>query len=344
MKYVLIIGGVVSGLGKGVTASSIGVVLKACGLRVTSIKIDPYLNIDAGTMSPFEHGEVFVLDDGREVDLDLGNYERFLDVTLTKDNNITTGKIYQSVLEKELDGNEGLADVYVIELGGTVGDIESMPFIEALRKLSFQVGPDNFCLIHVSLIPVLGVVGKKHQTVGMHYTLQLFSLFIFITSVLQAQLSCSHRTSSSIHCYRQVARYHQFTSYQFRQRRNFLVTAPASSGQPTGINIPTVAHHQHHHRAGKTVTAMDVVYELKRKGRTLYGFGVPPPLFLFNHHQYLRLCFFSTASTTPFGASSSASSMPFGAPSIASVTAITSASSSTLTLSVSFRLLVHLFA
>ncbi|CAI8593004.1 unnamed protein product [Vicia faba] len=314
MKYVLITGGVVSGLGKGVTASSIGVVLKACGLRVTSIKIDPYLNIDAGTMSPFEHGEVFVLDDGGEVDLDLGNYERFLDVTLTKDNNITTGKIYQSVLEKErkgdylgktvqvvphitdairnwiesvvvipVDGNEGPADVCVIELGGTVGDIESMPFIEALRQFSFQVGPDNFCLIH-------------------------------------------------------------FTSYQFRQRSNFLVTAPASSGQPTGINIPTVAHHQHHHRAGKTVTAMDVVYALKRKGRTMYGFGVPLPLFLFNHHQYLRLCFFSTASTTPFGASSSASSMPFGAPSIASVTAITSASSSTLTLSVSFRLLVHLFA
>ncbi|XP_045786006.1 CTP synthase 1-like [Trifolium pratense] len=98
MKYVVITGGVVSGLGKGVTASSIGVVLKACGLRVTSIKIDPYLNIDAGTMSPFEHGEVFVLDDGGEVDLDLGNYERFLDVTLTKDNNITTGKIYQFFL------------------------------------------------------------------------------------------------------------------------------------------------------------------------------------------------------------------------------------------------------
>ncbi|XP_027362915.1 CTP synthase isoform X2 [Abrus precatorius] len=169
MKYVLISGGVVSGLGKGVTASSIGVVLKACGLRVTSIKIDPYLNIDAGTMSPFEHGEVFVLDDGGEVDLDLGNYERFLDVTLTKNNNITTGKIYQSVLEKErkgdylgktvqvvphitdaikdwietvavipVDGKEGPADVCVIELGGTVGDIESMPFIEALRQLSFQ--------------------------------------------------------------------------------------------------------------------------------------------------------------------------------------------------------------
>ncbi|ESQ37868.1 hypothetical protein EUTSA_v10028554mg [Eutrema salsugineum] len=207
MKYVLVTGGVVSGLGKGVTASSIGVVLKACGLRVTSIKIDPYLNTDAGTMSPFEHGEVFVLDDGGEVDLDLGNYERFLDVTLTKDNNITTGKIYQSVLEKErkgdylgktvqvvphitdeiknwiesvslipVDGKEGQADVCVIELGGTVGDIESMPFIEALRQLSFSVGQENFCLIHVSLIPVLGVVGEQKTKPTQHSVRDLRAL------------------------------------------------------------------------------------------------------------------------------------------------------------------------
>ncbi|KAI3829557.1 hypothetical protein L1987_03683 [Smallanthus sonchifolius] len=207
MKYVLVTGGVVSGLGKGVTASSIGVVLKACGLRVTSIKIDPYLNTDAGTMSPFEHGEVFVLDDGGEVDLDLGNYERFLDLRLTRDNNITTGKIYQSVLEKErkgdylgktvqvvphitdaikdwiesvsaipVDGKEGPADVCVIELGGTVGDIESMPFIEALRQLFFSVGPDNFCLIHVSLVPVLGVVGEQKTKPTQHSVRELRAL------------------------------------------------------------------------------------------------------------------------------------------------------------------------
>ncbi|XP_022762559.1 CTP synthase 2-like isoform X3 [Durio zibethinus] len=192
MKYILVTGGVVSGLGKGVTASSIGLLLKACGLRVTSIKIDPYLNSDAGTMSPFEHGEVFVLDDGGEVDLDLGNYERFLDVKLTRDNNITTGKIYQYVLDKErrgdylgktvqvvphitdaiqewiervamipVDGKEGPADVCVIELGGTIGDIESMPFIEALGQFSYRVGAGNFCLIHVSLVPVLNVVGEQ---------------------------------------------------------------------------------------------------------------------------------------------------------------------------------------
>ncbi|GAV64879.1 GATase domain-containing protein/CTP_synth_N domain-containing protein [Cephalotus follicularis] len=199
MKYLLVTGGVVSGLGKGVTASSIGLLLKACGLRITSIKIDPYLNTDAGTMSPFEHGEVFVLDDGGEVDLDLGNYERFLDIKLTRDNNITTGKIYQAVIDKErrgdylgktvqvvphitdaiqewiervanvpVDGKEGPADVCVIELGGTIGDIESMPFIEALGQFSYRVGPGNFCLIHVSLVPVLNVVGEQKTKPTQH--------------------------------------------------------------------------------------------------------------------------------------------------------------------------------
>ncbi|XP_049362778.1 uncharacterized protein LOC125827515 isoform X2 [Solanum verrucosum] len=220
MKYVLVTGGVVSGLGKGVTASSIGLILKACGLRVTSIKIDPYLNTDAGTMSPFEHGEVYVLDDGGEVDLDLGNYERFLDIKLTGDNNITTGKIYQacplkfpirllmySVIDKErrgdylgktvqvvphitdaiqewiervavipVDGKDGPPDVCVIELGGTIGDIESMPFIEALGQFSYRVGAGNFCLIHVSLVPVLSVVGEQKTKPTQHSVRGLRSL------------------------------------------------------------------------------------------------------------------------------------------------------------------------
>lgn len=196
-----------SGLGKGITASSIGVLLKGCGFRVTSIKIDPYLNVDAGTMSPFEHGEVFVLDDGGEADLDLGNYERFLDVTLTKDNNITTGKIYQSVIDRErrgdylgktvqvvphvtdaiqdwiqrvahcpVDGKDGVPDVCVIELGGTVGDIESMPFIEALRQFQFKVGTSNICGIHVSLVPVIGVVGEQKTKPTQHSVSVLRSL------------------------------------------------------------------------------------------------------------------------------------------------------------------------
>ncbi|KYR00672.1 CTP synthase [Tieghemostelium lacteum] len=192
MKYIVVSGGVLSGIGKGIIASSTGMIMKSMGFRVTSIKIDPYLNIDAGTMSPFEHGEVFVLDDGGEVDLDLGNYERFLDVSLNRDNNITTGKVYNTAIEKErrglflgktvqvvphitneiqkwiervshmsVDGNSGEPDICVIELGGTVGDIESMPFIEALRQFQFRVGVENFCLMHVSLIPVLGVVGEQ---------------------------------------------------------------------------------------------------------------------------------------------------------------------------------------
>ncbi|XP_033221887.1 CTP synthase-like isoform X5 [Belonocnema kinseyi] len=184
MKYILVTGGVISGVGKGVIASSFGTILKHCGIHVTSIKIDPYINIDAGTFSPYEHGEVYVLDDGGEVDLDLGNYERFLDVTLHKDNNITTGKIYQSVIEKERrgeylgktvqvvphitdavqewvervanhsvseDGNK--PEVCIIELGGTIGDIEGMPFVEAFRQFQFRVKKENFCCAHVSLIP-----------------------------------------------------------------------------------------------------------------------------------------------------------------------------------------------
>lgn len=195
MRYVAVSGGVISGIGKGVIASSTGLLLKTLGLKVTSIKIDPYMNIDAGTMSPIEHGEVYVLDDGGEVDLDLGNYERYLNVTLTKENNITTGKIYRQVIERERKGDylgktvqvvphitnaiqdwiERVAkipidetgeepDVCIIELGGTVGDIESAPFVEALRQFQFRVGHENFALIHVSLVPVVSGEQKTKPT------------------------------------------------------------------------------------------------------------------------------------------------------------------------------------
>ncbi|WFD42578.1 CTP synthase (glutamine hydrolyzing) [Malassezia psittaci] len=195
MKYIVVSGGVISGIGKGVIASSTGLLLKTLGLRVTSIKIDPYMNIDAGTMAPTEHGEVFVLNDGGEVDLDLGNYERYLNVTLSRDNNITTGKIYREVIEKErrgdylgktvqivphltnaiqdwiervsllpVDETGETPDVCIIELGGTVGDIESAPFVEALRQFQFRVGQDNFALIHVSLVPVIGGEQKTKPT------------------------------------------------------------------------------------------------------------------------------------------------------------------------------------
>ena len=168
---------------------------------------DPYINVDAGTMSPFEHGEVFVLDDGGEADLDLGNYERFLDISLSRDNNLTTGKVYQSVIERErrgdylgktvqvvphitdaiqdwiervahtpVDGRDGIPDVCVIELGGTVGDIESMPFIEALRQFQFRVGDGNMCVVHVSLVPVIGVVGEQKTKPTQHSVATLRSL------------------------------------------------------------------------------------------------------------------------------------------------------------------------
>lgn len=195
MKYVVVSGGVISGIGKGVLASSTGLLFKTLGLSVTSIKIDPYMNIDAGTMSPLEHGECFVLNDGGEVDLDLGNYERYLNITLSRDHNITTGKIYSHVIQRERNGDylgktvqvvphitnaiqewiERVSripvdetgqepDVCIIELGGTVGDIESAPFVEALRQFQFRVGSDNFALIHVSLVPVIHGEQKTKPT------------------------------------------------------------------------------------------------------------------------------------------------------------------------------------
>tara|TARA_B100000212_G_scaffold132573_2_gene99472 strand:+ start:2432 stop:4048 length:1617 start_codon:yes stop_codon:yes gene_type:complete len=209
MKYVVVSGGVLSGLGKGVTASSIGVLLKSAGLRVTAVKIDPYLNSDAGTMSPFEHGEVFVLDDGGEADLDLGNYERFCDLNLYSDSNITTGKVYSKVIEAErrgdylgktvqviphvtdavqdwieeissvpADGTGKKPEACVIELGGTVGDIESSPFIEALRQFQFRVGRENIYFVHVSLVPVMGPVGEQKTKPTQHTVKELRGLGI----------------------------------------------------------------------------------------------------------------------------------------------------------------------
>lgn len=192
-KYIVVTGGVLSGLGKGITTSSIGRLLKSHGVTVTAVKIDPYLNIDAGTMNPFEHGEVYVLDDGGEVDLDLGNYERFLDLHLGRDNNITTGKAYRNVIDKERRGdylgktvqivphvtNEikewvqrvgeaSGAQVCLVEVGGTVGDIESAPFLEAMRQLHREVGDENCMFVHCSLVPVMGSVGEQKTKPTQH--------------------------------------------------------------------------------------------------------------------------------------------------------------------------------
>ena len=233
-RYVVVTGGVVSGLGKGVTASSIGALMKGAGWTVTALKIDPYLNVDAGTMSPYEHGEVFVLDDGGEADLDLGNYERYMDINLGRDNNLTTGKVYQHVIEKERRGDylgktvqvvphitdaiqdwiERVArtpvdesgkepDLCIIELGGTVGDIESMPFIEALRQFQFRVGPENFCVAHVSLVPVLGVVGEQKTKPTQHTVQTVRSLGLspdFLVCRSSALLEDATKSKLSLFC------------------------------------------------------------------------------------------------------------------------------------------------
>ena len=180
VKYIFVLGGVISGLGKGIAAASIGYLLKSAGLRVTILKLDPYLNVDPGTMNPYQHGEVFVLDDGSETDLDLGHYERFIDINMSKNNNATSGQVYSTVLDRERRGDYLCAtiqviphitdeiiarikavnkpkkyDVVICEVGGTVGDIESQPFMEAIRQLSLEVGYHNHTIMHVTLVPYI---------------------------------------------------------------------------------------------------------------------------------------------------------------------------------------------
>ncbi|NLA07991.1 MAG: CTP synthase, partial [Firmicutes bacterium] len=202
-KYVFVTGGVVSGLGKGVTAASIGRLLKSRGLRVTALKLDPYINVDPGTMSPYQHGEVFVTEDGAETDLDLGHYERFIDVDLARGNNITTGMIYWSIINRERKGGflggtvqviphvtneiksriiqtgeESGADVVLVEIGGTVGDIESLPFLEAIRQLRSDLGRESVMYIHVTLVPYLKVAGELKTKPTQHSVKELLSIGI----------------------------------------------------------------------------------------------------------------------------------------------------------------------
>ena len=203
MKYIIVTGGVLSGLGKGITSSSAGLLLQCAGYNVTAVKMDPYLNVDAGTMNPYEHGEVFVMTDGAEVDLDLGNYERFLRCNLTSEHNITTGKVYKRVIEKERHGDylgqtvqiiphvvreivdgmrkaaeDSKADICMVEFGGTVGDIESMPFMEAGRLLSREEGKENVMYIHTTLVPVVGSVGEQKTKPTQHSIKELQGLGI----------------------------------------------------------------------------------------------------------------------------------------------------------------------
>ena len=197
-KYIFVVGGVMSGLGKGIAAASIGYLLKQAGVRVTILKLDPYLNVDPGTMNPYQHGEVFVLDDGSETDLDLGHYERFIDVNMTKDNNATAGQIYSTVLDRERKGAylgdtvqviphvtdeiknriqlvnaKNKYDVIICEVGGTVGDIESLPFMESIRQLSLEVGYHNHMLVHVTLLPYVRASGELKSKPTQHSVMKL---------------------------------------------------------------------------------------------------------------------------------------------------------------------------
>lgn len=202
-KFIFVTGGVTSSLGKGITAASLGRLLKSRGLEVAIQKFDPYINIDPGTMSPYQHGEVFVTDDGAETDLDLGHYERFVDISLTKDSNVTTGKVYWSVITKERRGDylggtvqviphitneikdriyqvarDSDPDVVITEIGGTVGDIESLPFLEAIRQLKSDIGRDNVMYIHVTLVPFLRAPGEAKTKPTQHSVKELRSIGI----------------------------------------------------------------------------------------------------------------------------------------------------------------------
>ena len=197
-KYIFVTGGVVSSLGKGITAAALGRLLKNRGFKVTIQKFDPYINVDPGTMSPYQHGEVFVTDDGTETDLDLGHYERFIDISLGKNSNVTTGKIYWSVLQKERRGDylghtvqviphitneikqrvyrvgdDDNADVVITEIGGTVGDIESLPFLEAIRQIKKEVGRNDVLYIHVTLVPYIGAAGELKTKPTQHSVKEL---------------------------------------------------------------------------------------------------------------------------------------------------------------------------
>ena len=227
-KYIFVTGGVVSGLGKGITAASLGRLLKARGLNVTIQKFDPYINVDPGTMSPYQHGEVFVTDDGAETDLDLGHYERFIDENLNKNSNVTTGKIYWSVISKERKGDflggtvqviphitneikerifrvgkSDHTDIVITEIGGTVGDIESLPFLEAIRQVSAIVGKENVLYIHVTLVPYLSKSGELKTKPTQHSVKELRSIGIqpdIIVCRTEKQLSKDLKDKIGLFC------------------------------------------------------------------------------------------------------------------------------------------------
>jgi len=227
-KYIFVTGGVVSSIGKGITTACLGRLLKDRGLRITMVKIDPYLNVDAGTMNPFQHGEVFVTDDGAETDLDLGHYERFVDINLSRLSNVTTGQVYGSVIAKERRGDylgntvqviphitdeikerirlaarSDNADVAIVEIGGTVGDIEGQPFLEAIRQMRRDVGEENVAYVHVTLIPYVGPAGESKTKPTQHSVRELRSIGIHPDVLIcraRRPLSAEMRHKISLFC------------------------------------------------------------------------------------------------------------------------------------------------
>ena len=200
-RYIFITGGVVSSLGKGITSASLAAILEARGLKITMLKLDPYINVDPGTMSPFQHGEVFVTEDGAETDLDLGHYERFSRTTMSRDNNFTTGRVYEEVLKRERRGDylgatiqviphitdeiktrikqgAGDVDVALVEIGGTVGDIESQPFLEAVRQLRVELGAETALFVHLTLVPFIETAGEIKTKPTQHSVKELRSIGI----------------------------------------------------------------------------------------------------------------------------------------------------------------------
>src|ERR1700747_291469 len=228
-KYIFVTGGVVSSLGKGVAAASIGCLLESRGLRVTLQKCDPYLNVDPGTMSPYQHGEVYVTDDGAETDLDLGHYERFTSAKLSRDNNWTTGRIYESILSKERRGDflgktvqviphvtdeikaafRKIAhdvDVVIIEIGGTVGDIESLPFLEAIRQMRLELGQENAIFIHVTLVPFIPTAGELKTKPTQHSVKEMREIGIQPDVLLcRTQMALSRSVKEKIALFSNVA-------------------------------------------------------------------------------------------------------------------------------------------
>ncbi|MEE9466454.1 MAG: CTP synthase, partial [Candidatus Neomarinimicrobiota bacterium] len=240
VKYIFILGGVISGLGKGILAASLGYLLKSRGVKVTLQKLDPYLNVDPGTMNPLQHGEVFVLDDGSETDLDLGHYERFTDIIMSRLNNTTTGQVYQHVLNRERDGDylgqtiqviphitdeikrriklvnpRRKFDVIISEVGGTVGDIEGQPFVEAIRQLCLEVGRENYLIMHLTLVPYIGKSEELKTKPTQHSVMRLREIGLQPDIVICRTMEDHHLTDevrSKIALFTNVEKPHVFES------------------------------------------------------------------------------------------------------------------------------------